>query len=457
MKRWVKRVLDNMTVRLSWFLVLGTFFVLILALSGLGLYVLEQGRQAVAEMAPHAGEAGALQQQAFAAAADALRLAIVAVLLLAVLTTLTVVWGVTVNVIRPLSRVVAHFDTMAGGDLAVPIEHLGDNEIGRLYAAVEKMQQSLSRTVGTVRGSSDAIYRGSQRIAHGNSDLSARTEQQAASLEETASSMEELSSTVKQNADNAHHANQLAVEASRTAWAGGEVVGEVVTTMHEIRQSSQQITEIIKVIDSIAFQTNILALNASVEAARAGEQGRGFAVVAGEVRNLAGRSADAAREIRGLIEASVARVETGTARADRAGQTMGEIVAAVQKVSDIMDEIASASQEQSHGIDQVNLAVAQMDQVTQQNAALVQQAAAAAHQVEAEAERLKGAVAGFRLAGGGSDDTGDLARWMPSLMPSRRDGARQEPAGRLGHDHPNDNPSTRAAPTAATRGNDDAR
>ncbi|MDI5987273.1 methyl-accepting chemotaxis protein [Halomonas sp. M4R5S39] len=445
-----------MTVRLSWFLVLGTFFVLILVLSSLGLYVLEQGRQAVAEMAPHAGEAGVLGQRAFAEAVATLRLAIVAVLLLAVLTTVAVVWGVTANVIRPLSRVVSHFDTMAGGDLSVPIEHLGDNEIGRLYASVEKMQQSLSQTVGTVRGSSDTIYRGSQHIANGNNDLSARTEQQAASLEEAASSMEEFSSTVKQNADNARHASQLAGEASRTAGAGGEVVGEVVATMHEISQSSQQITEIIKVIDSIAFQTNILALNASVEAARAGEQGRGFAVVAGEVRNLAGRSADAAREIRGLIEASAARVDAGTARADRAGQTMGEIVAAVQKVSDIMDEIASASQEQSSGIDQVNLAVTQMDRVTQQNAELVQQAAAAAHQVEAEAERLKGAVAGFRLAGGGSDKTGDLARWMPALMPSRQDGACQESAGRLGHGHPNDNPSTSAVPTVATRGNDDA-
>ena len=426
MKQLIKRIFDNTTVRLSWFLVLGTFFTLILILSGLGLYLLGESSAAMAALAPHAGEVGDRHQQAFAELSGILRLAIYGVLAVALVTTLAVVWGVTVNVLRPLSRVVSHFDTMAKGNLSVPIEHLGNNEIGRLYAAVETMQHSLSRTVGTVRLSSDSIYRGSQYIANGNNDLSARTEQQASALQETASSMEELSSTVKQNADNARHASQLAGEASRTACDGGEVVGEVVATMHEISESSRQITEIIKVIDSIAFQTNILALNASVEAARAGEQGRGFAVVAGEVRSLAGRSAEASREIHGLIEASAARVEAGTQRADRAGRTMDEIVAAVQKVSDIMDEIASASQEQSHGIDQVNLAVAQMDQVTQQNADLVQQAAAAANQVEAEAERLTGAVAGFRVPRGAGEaeasspleENDTLSRWMPSLMPA---------------------------------------
>ncbi|MBE0490080.1 MAG: methyl-accepting chemotaxis protein, partial [Halomonas sp.] len=281
-----------------------------------------------------------------------------------------------------------------------------------------------------------AIHEGSRDIASGNQDLSARTEEQAAALQETAASMEQLASTVKQNADNARHASQLAEDAARTAGEGGRVVDGVVSTMHEIRESSHRVSDIIKVIDSIAFQTNILALNASVEAARAGEQGRGFAVVAGEVRNLAQRSADASRQIRELIEISVAKVEAGTERADRAGSTMGEIVAAVQKVSDIMDEIAAASAEQSNGIDQVNQAVAQMDEVTQQNAALVLQAASVAHQVESQAERLSLAVAGFRLDGKGAemaatiaDDIdragpgGDghdpaLARWMPTLMPS---------------------------------------
>jgi methyl-accepting chemotaxis protein-2 (aspartate sensor receptor) len=430
-----------MTVRLSWFLVLGTFFALILVLSGLGLYLLAVSSAAMTDLAAQAGDAGAHHLQTFAALSDTLRLAILGVLAVAVLTTLVVVWGVTVNVLRPLSRVVMHFDTMAKGDLSAPIEHLGNNEIGRLYGALEALQTSLGRTVGAVRHGSDAIHQGSQHIASGNQDLSARTEEQAAALQETAASMEQLASTVKQNADNARHASQLAEDASRTAGNGGQVVDEVVATMHEIRESSHRVSDIIKVIDSIAFQTNILALNASVEAARAGEQGRGFAVVAGEVRNLAQRSADASRQIRELIEVSVARVEAGSERADRAGSTMGDIVAAVQKVSDIMDEIAAASAEQSSGIDQVNLAVAQMDEVTQQNAALVQQAAAVAHQVESQAERLSQAVAGFRLDGksaemppsdaaaaDGAESAGDaghdptLARWMPALMPS--------PAGR---------------------------
>ncbi|QJQ97205.1 HAMP domain-containing protein [Halomonas sp. PA5] len=336
----------------------------------------------------------------FSSVANTVKLAIIIAVLVSVSTIVVVLWGVTVNVIRPLHRVVDHFEKMAKGDLSETIEARGNNEIGQLFTSMAHMQQSLSTTVGAVRGSSQSIYSGAQEIAQGNNDLSSRTEQQAASLEETASSMEQLTSTVGNNADNARQASQLAATASQTASRGGEVVGEVVDTMRDINQSSQQITEIIKVIDSIAFQTNILALNASVEAARAGEQGRGFAVVAGEVRSLASRSGEAAREIRGLIEASVAKVEAGTALVDQAGKTMKDIVESVLKVTDIMEEIASASQEQSNGIGQVNQAITQMDQVTQQNAGLVQQAASAASELEIEAGRLREAVALFRLAPG---------------------------------------------------------
>ncbi len=393
------KLIDNLTVRASWFLVLLFFGGMIVVLSGLGLYALQQSAAAVAAMAPHAGESGAAYLAAFETMSGLMRLAIVAVLAGSLLVMVIVVWGISVNVLKPLARLVGYFEGLAKGDLSQPVERRGNNEIGRLFNSLRHMQDGLSQTVGTVRSSSEGIYVGAQDIAEGNGELSSRTEQQAASLAETASSMEELASTVEQNADNARQASQLAVEASRTAAQGGEVVGEVVATMHDISESSHQMSDIIGVIDSIAFQTNILALNASVEAARAGEHGRGFAVVAQEVRSLAGRSASAAGEIRTLIAASLEKVDVGTARADKAGQTMSEIVAAVQRVSDIMDEIASASLEQSNGIGQVNQAVTQMDQVTQQNAALVQQAATAATQLEAEAARLREAVLRFRLAG----------------------------------------------------------
>ncbi|MGR4067940.1 methyl-accepting chemotaxis protein [Billgrantia sp. C5P2] len=393
------KYLDNLTVRASWFLVLLFFGAMLVVLSFLGLYALQQGSTAVAAMAPHAGESGAAYQASFAATADLMRLAIVVVLAGSAAVMGIVVWGISVNVLRPLARLVGYFEGLAQGNLSQPVESRGNNEIGRLFISLKHMQDGLSETVGTVRSSSEGIYVGAQDIAEGNGELSSRTEQQAASLAETASSMEELASTVEQNADNARQASQLAAEASRTAAQGGEVVGEVVSTMHDISESSHKMSDIISVIDTIAFQTNILALNASVEAARAGEHGRGFAVVAQEVRNLAGRSASAAGEIRVLIKASLEKVDVGTARVDQAGQTMGEIVAAVQRVSDIMDEIASASLEQSNGIGQVNQAVTQMDQVTQQNAALVQQAATAATQLEAEAARLREAVLRFRLAG----------------------------------------------------------
>ncbi|SDN88476.1 methyl-accepting chemotaxis sensory transducer with TarH sensor [Halomonas shengliensis] len=373
-----------------------------------------------------AEQSGASLYASFLELVKGLEWLIIAGLVIAAGTVVVVLWGVTVNVIRPLGQLVGYFEAMQQGNLAQRIPERGDNEIGRLYAALAAMQRGLAETVMTVRDSSEAIYQGTQSIAHGNNDLSSRTEQQASSLQETASSMEELSSTVTQNADNAGQASQLAADASRTAQEGGEVVNDVVSTMHEISQGSHRVAEIIGTIDSIAFQTNILALNASVEAARAGEHGKGFAVVAQEVRNLASRSGDAASEIRGLIEASVNQVDRGTARADQAGKTMGEIVASVQRVSDIMDEIASASHEQSSGIGQVNDAITQMDQVTQQNADLVQHAASAANQLEAEASRLKAAVNRFQLETSGSatkgqrdDSNDDLSRWMPSLMTRR--------------------------------------
>nr|WP_156889328.1 methyl-accepting chemotaxis protein [Halomonas sp. 1513] len=378
----------------------------------------------------HTAEAeGAALYDGFYQIADLVKYAIIAVLLVSAATIVVVLWGVTVNVIRPLKRVVAHFEQMAKGDLSAAIERRGNNEIGQLFASLKHMQEGLSTTVSSVRSSSQSIFVGAQEIAQGNNDLSARTEQQAASIEETASSMEQLTATVSQNADNARQASQLASTASQTASRGGEVVGDVVSTMREISDSSHQVTEIIKVIDSIAFQTNILALNASVEAARAGEQGRGFAVVAGEVRNLAGRSGDAASEIRKLIEASVNKVEAGTALVDQAGKTMDEIVASVHKVTDIMDEIASASQEQSNGIGQVNQAITQLDQVTQQNAALVQQAAGAASELELESSRLREAVAAFRLAQGAEQASGArLEKSRPALGAPRQ--AASAPASR---------------------------
>jgi methyl-accepting chemotaxis protein len=306
-------------------------------------------------------------------------------------------WFITRTITRPIHEAVKVAETVAAGDLTSRIDASAKDETGRLLQALQNMNDNLVNIVGQVRGGTDTIATASSQIAAGNLDLSSRTEQQASALEETASSMEELTSTVKQNADNARQANQLAVSASAVAVKGGNVVSQVVDTMASINESSKRIVDIIGVIDGIAFQTNILALNAAVEAARAGEQGRGFAVVASEVRNLAQRSAAAAKEIKTLIGDSVNKVDTGTKLVDQAGATMDEIVESVRRVTDIMGEITAASQEQSSGIEQVNQAISQMDQATQQNAALVEEAAAAAGSLQDQASKLAQVVSVFRL------------------------------------------------------------
>ena len=320
-----------------------------------------------------------------------------------ILSAIATVLGVLINIfttrsiVGPVREAVQVAQTVAAGDLTSRIESKSKDEMGLLLQSLKGMNDGLAKIVGQVRTGTQTIATASGQIAAGNQDLSSRTEQQASSLEETASSMEELTSTVKQNADNARQANQLALAASDVAVKGGDVVAQVVTTMGSINESSKKIVDIIGVIDGIAFQTNILALNAAVEAARAGEQGRGFAVVATEVRNLAQRSAAAAKEIKSLIGDSVDKVQNGSKLVNQAGSTMDEVVTSVRRVTDIMGEIMAATDEQSTGIQQVNQAITQMDEVTQQNAALVEEAAAAAESLQDQAAMLANVVGTFKL------------------------------------------------------------
>jgi methyl-accepting chemotaxis protein len=316
------------------------------------------------------------------------------------------IWVIPRSVIIPVQEAVSIAQSIAQGDLTRTIHIHSKDELGQLLGSLRDMQEELVKVVTNVRQGSEGVATASSEIAQGNHDLSVRTENQASALQETASSMDQLDATVKRNADNAAQANQLAIEASTVAERGGYVVSQVVETMKGINQSSHKIADIIQVIDGIAFQTNILALNAAVEAARAGEQGRGFAVVASEVRSLAGRSAAAAKEIKNLINTSVDRVNEGTAMVDKAGDTMVDVVSSIKRVTDIMGEISAASSEQSVGVAQIGMAVTEMDQTTQQNAALVEQMAAAASGLKNQAHELVQGVAVFKL--GTSDNAAAL-------------------------------------------------
>ena len=341
------------------------------------------------------------QSLAREAAADVTTFVLLGAAVLSALGGIAVALVVSRSVTQPIGEAVMVAQAVAQGDLTVHVRAHSRDEAGQLLQALNDMNQNLQRMVGKVRTASDSIVTGATQVAAGSLDLSQRTEAQAANLEETASSLEELTSTVTQTSDTSRQANQLAHQASQAATRGGEVVGRVVQTMSDITQSSHKMSDIISVIDGIAFQTNILALNAAVEAARAGESGRGFAVVAGEVRSLAQRSAEAAREIKGLIQGSISNVEAGSELVAQAGRSMEDIVSQVSRVTDLINEMSSATQEQTGGIQQINTAVAQMDQMTQQNAALVEESSAAAASLQAQATDLTQAVSVFK-----TDDMG---------------------------------------------------
>ena len=382
-----------------------------------------------------------------------------AAILAAVVLAIALGFAVSRAIAQPIREAVEVAGDIARGDMTANIRTHGNDETAQLLQALDAMRGSLIRVVSNVRQGSESVATASAQIAQGNQDLSGRTESQASALEQTAASMEELSSQVKHNADNARQANQLAANASTVAVRGGEVVGRVVETMKEINTSSRKISDIISVIDGIAFQTNILALNAAVEAARAGEQGRGFAVVASEVRLLAGRSAEAAKEIKSLINASVERVEIGTSLVDEAGSTMSEVVTSIKKVSDLVGEISSASNEQALGVAQVGEAVTQMDQTTQQNAALVEEMAAAAASLNSQAGELVQAVSVFKLSG--HDNVvrttvrSPMAKAKPFKGPERRDIPLSKPASARAPAAPSPKPAAAPKQVATTASKDD--